>query len=182
MWFSNQNHQNFYCYVIRLVCITFFGFVLTGCKEISIHQLGQDNHDSLRKIIVADIGSREGQIFTRELRKKLHIGGKSGESYLLSSKIDTASSSTLSVQGAASYLKKMSMTTTFQLNDLETGKTLFADTVSGAATLGTVSSFYGQDTSETHARERLAILLAQRVVRRLQLYFLGQKNSGMSKP
>ena len=69
----------------------------------------------------------------------------------------------------------MSMTATFQLNDLDTGKILFADTVSGDATLGAVSSFYGQDTSENHARERLAILLAQRVVRRLQLYFLGQK-------
>ena len=175
MWFSNQKHQNIYCYTIRVVRIFFFGFVLTGCSEISIHQLSQNNHDSLKKIVVADIGSREGQIFTRELRKKLHIGGKLSESYLLNSKIDTASSSTLSVQGATSYLKKMSMTTTFHLKDLETGKTLFADTVSGDATLGAVSSFYGQDTSETHARERLAILLAQRVVRRLQLYFLGQK-------
>ena len=175
MWFSNQKHQNIYRYALRLVRIFFFGFVITGCSEISVHQLGQDNHDSLKKIIVADVGSREGQIFTRELRKKLHIGGKLNESYLLNSKIDTASSSTLSVQGATSYLKKMSMTTTFQLTDLETGKTLFADTVSGDATLGAVSSFYGQDTSETHARERLSILLAQRVVRRLQLYFLGQK-------
>ena len=175
MWFSNRNHQNIYCYAIRLVRISFFGFVLAGCGEISIHQLGQDNHDSLKKIIVANIGSREGQIFTRELQKKLHVGGKLSESYLLNSTIDTASSSTLSVQGATSYLKKMSMTATFQLNDLDTGKILFADTVSGDATLGAVSSFYGQDTSENHARERLAILLAQRVVRRLQLYFLGQK-------
>jgi len=174
MWFSERNHQNIYCYAIRLLRISFFGFVLIGCSEINIYQLGQDNHDSLKKIIVADIGSREGQIFTRELRKKLHIGGKLSETYLLSSKIKTASSSTLTVQGASSNLKKMSMTTTFQLNDLATGKTLFTDTVSGDATLGAVSSFYGQDTSETHARERLAILLAQRVVRRLQLYFLGQ--------
>jgi hypothetical protein len=40
-----------------------------------------------------------------------------------------------------------------------------------------VTSLYGQDKSETHARERLAILLAQRVVRRLQLYFLNQANN-----
>ena len=79
------------------------------------------------------------------------------------------------MQGAASSLKKMSMTTTFALNDVETGKTVFADTVSGDATLGSVSSLYGQDESESHARERLAILLAQRVGRRLQLYFLEQK-------
>ena len=129
---------------------------------------------NLKKIKVTDIKSREGQIYTRELRKKLHIGGKSSEAYLLNSTITTTSSATLSVQGAASSLKKMSMTTTFNLIDLETGKTLFADSISGDLTLGTVSSFYGQDKSESHARERLAILLAQRVGRRLQLYFLEQ--------
>ena len=125
--------------------------------------------------MVTDIKSREGQIYTRELRKKLHIGGKSSEAYLLNSTINTTSSATLSVQGAASSLKKMSMTTTFELNDLETGKTLFSDSISGDATLGAVSSFYGQDKSESYARERLAILLAQRVGQRLQLYFLKQK-------
>ena len=175
MWFSNQNDQNIYYSVIRLVYIACFGFVLTACSEINIHQLGQDNHDSLKKIVVADIESREGQIFTRELRKKLHIGGKLSGAYLLKSNISTSSSATLSVQGASSSLKKMSMTTTFQLKDLGTREILFTDTVSGNATLGAVSSFYGQDTSEIHARERLAILLAQRVVRKLQLYFLGKK-------
>ena len=95
--------------------------------------------------------------------------------YLLSCSMETTSSATLSVQGAASSLKKMSMTTNFKLNDLETGETLFADSVSGDATLGAVSSFYGQDKSESHARERLATLLAQRVGHRLQLYFLRKK-------
>ena len=141
---------------------------------MSIHQLGQDNQDSLKKIMVTDIRSREGQIYTRELRKN-YISVANQVKHILNSTIETTSSATLSVQGAASSLKKMSMTTTFELNDLETGKTLFADTVSGDATLGAVSSFYGQDKSETHARERLAILLAQRVGRRLQLLFLEQK-------
>ena len=174
MWLSSQNDRIIHCYVIQLVRIVFFGAVLTACSEISIHQLGQDNQDSLKKIAVAEIVSREGQIYTRELRKKLHIGGKLNEAYLLNSTIETTSSSTLSVLGAASSLKQMSMTTTFQLNDMETGKTLFSDSVSSDATLGTVSSFYGQDKSESHARERLATLLAQRVGRRLQLYFLEQ--------
>ena len=105
----------------------------------------------------------------------MHVGGKSNELYLLNSTIEATSSATLSVRGAASSLKKMTMTTTFELNDLETGKTLFSDSISGDATLGAVSSFYGQDKSESHARERLAILLAQRVGHRLQLYFLQQK-------
>ena len=175
MWLSKQNDQNTYFYVIRLLSIACFGFILTACSDLNIHQLGQGNQDNLKKITVTDIGSREGQIYVRELRKKLHIGGKGNDAYVLKSTIDTTSSSTLSVQGATSSLKKMSMTATFQLNDVETGKVLFTDSVSGDATLGSVSSFYGQDKSESHARERLAILLAQRVVRRLQLYFLEQK-------
>lgn len=174
MWLSSQNNQNICWCVIRLICIAFFGMVFAACSDMNIHQLGRDNQDNLKKIMVTDISSREGQIYTRELRKKLHIGGKSIEAYLLKSTIKTTSSATLSVQGAASSLKKMSMTTNFELVDLETRKTLFADSVSGDATLGAVSSFYGQDKSESHARERLAILLAQRVGHRLQLYFLQQ--------
>ncbi|MDC3234668.1 hypothetical protein OBB02_01335 [Candidatus Puniceispirillum sp.] len=175
MWLFSQNDQKICWCVIRLIGIAFFGFVLSACGEVSIHQLGQDNQDSLKKIMVTDVRSREGQIYTRELRKKLHIGGKLSEAYLLSSEIKTASSATISVQGAASSLKKMSMTATFELNDLETGESIYADSVSGDATLGSVSSLYGQDESESHARERLAILLAQRVGRRLQLYFLEHK-------
>ena len=172
MWLSSQN----ICWcVIRLVGIAFFSLGLAACSDMSIHQLGQDNQDNLKKITVTDVKSREGQIYTRELRKKLHIGGKSSEAYLLNSTINATSSATLPVQGAASSLKKMTMTTTFELNDLETGKTLFSDSISGDATLGAVSSFYGQDKSESHARERLAILLAQRVGHRLRLYFLEQK-------
>ena len=175
MWLSSQNNQNICWCAIRLVGMAFFGFVLTACSDLSIHQLDQENQDSLKKIIVADVGSREGQIYTRELRKKLHIGGKTSDAYFLKSTISTSSPATVSVQGTSSSLKKMSMTIDFELNDVDTGQRLFADSVSGDATLGAVSSFYGQDKSESHARERLAILLAQRVGRRLQLYFLKHK-------
>ena len=171
----SQKYQNIYRNVAQIVGVAFFGLILAACNNLNIHQIDQDNHENLKKISVADVGSREGQIYARELKKKLHISGESNPAYVLKSTIETSSSATLSVQGTASSLKKMSMTTIFQLNDLETGKTLFADTVSGDATLGAVSSFYAQDKSETHARERLAILLAQRVGHRLQLYFLEQK-------
>ena len=60
------------------------------------------------------------------------------------------------------------------LRDRTSGERLITDSITADATLGAVTSLYGQDKSETHARKRLAILLAQRVVRRLQLYFLNQ--------
>ena len=69
----------------------------------------------------------------------------------------------------------MSMSVSFELSDLKTGETLTKGDVVGDATFGAVTSLYGQDKSESHARERLAILMAQRVVRRLQLHFLDQE-------
>ena len=69
----------------------------------------------------------------------------------------------------------MTMAANFELRSLPNGETLIADSITADATLGAVTSLYGQDKSETHAHERLAILLAQRVVRRLQLYFLNQR-------
>ena len=176
MWLFSQNSQILSRHAIILVGITLCVLFLTACSEMNVRQLGRDNQEQLKKIAVVDINTRTGQLFGRELRKLLHIGGKSNEAYKLISKTSTSSSGTISVQGMASSLNKMSMTASFQLNDIKTGKTLFTDEVSGDATLGAVTSLYGQEKSETHARERLAILLAQRVVRRLQLYFLNQND------
>ena len=174
MWLSSQNKEALGIHLITSLGMILCGIIMIACTDINIGQLGQNNQEKLQKIKVVDIESRNGQLFGRELRKLLHIGGKSSDAYELTTTIETASSSTLSVQGAASSLKKMSMSASFQLNDLKTGKPLFAGVVTGDATLGAVTSFYGQDKSELHARERLSILLAQRVVRRLQLYFLRQ--------
>ena len=54
---------------------------------------------------------------------------------------------------------------------------LLQDRVTADATLGTVSSLFGQDQSELHARERMARLIAQRVAQRIQLYFLENANN-----
>jgi hypothetical protein len=158
----------------RLGSIILCGLILTNCGDVTIRQLGTENLQKLQQIVVQDASGREGQLYSRELRKLLHIGGRGVENYNLISLILVSASSTLSVQGASSTLKKMTMTVTFELRDFTSGETLIADSITANATLGTVTSFYGQDKSETHARERLAILLAQRVVRRLQLYFLNQ--------
>ncbi|MDA8943273.1 hypothetical protein N9I04_04985 [Alphaproteobacteria bacterium] len=158
----------------RLGSIILCGLIFAGCGDVTIRQLGTENLQNLQQIAVKDATGREGQLYGRELRKLLHIGGKTVENYDLISSISVSASSTLSVQGASSTLKKMSMTANFDLRSLATGETLITDSISADATLGAVTSLYGQDKSETHARERLAILLAQRVVRRLQLYFLNQ--------
>ena len=174
MWLSSLTKHVSGLHRYRLALVLLCGLGFTGCGDLSIRQLGQENSQSLQQIAVSDVGGREGQLYRRELRKLLHLGGKTAENYELTSSISVSASSTLSVQGASSTLKKMNMTVTFHLRHLDSGKTLISDSVTADATLGAVTSLYGQDKSETHARERLAILLAQRVVRRLQLYFLTQ--------
>ena len=174
MWLSSRFGTIASMRSSRLGIIVLCGAFLTNCGDVPIRQLGSENQHNLRQIAVNDASGREGQLYGRELRKLLHIGGKGVENYDLISSISVSASSTLSVQGASSTLKKVSMTANFDLRDLTTGESLIADSMTADATLGAVTSLYGQDKSETHARERLAILLAQRVVRRLQLYFLNQ--------
>ena len=174
MWLSSQFRNIASKQVFRLGNIILCSLILTNCGDVTIRHLGAENLRSLQQIAVKDTAGREGQLYGYELRKLLHIDGKAVENYNLISTITTNASSTLSVQGASSTLKKMTMTASFKLLNLTNGETLIADSITADATLGAVTSLYGQDKSETHARERLAILLAQRVVRRLQLYFLNQ--------
>jgi hypothetical protein len=174
MWLSNGFRNITSKQVFRLGNIILCSLILTNCGDVTIRHLGAKNLQDLQQIAVKDTAGREGQLYGYELRKLLHIGGKTVENYNLISSITTNASSTLSVQGANSTLKKMTMTASFKLRKLTNGETLIADSITADATLGVMTSLYGQDKSETHARERLAILLAQRVVRRLQLYFLNQ--------
>ena len=174
MWLSSLFENIASMRSLQLGIIMLCSLALTNCGDVTIGQLGTKNLQNLQKIVVKDVSGREGQLYGRELRKLLHIGGKAVENYELISSISVSASNTLSVQGANSTLKKMTMAASFELRSLPNGETLIADSITADATLGAVTSLYGQDKSETHARERLAILLAQRVVRRLKLYFLNQ--------
>ena len=174
MWLSSLFGNIASMRSFQLGIIVLCGLIFNNCGNITIHQLGTKNLQNLQQIAVEDASGREGQLYSRELRKLLHIGGKAVENYSLISSISVSASSTLSVQGASSTLKKMTMDANFELRSLPNGETLIADSITADATLGAVTSLCGQDKSETHARKRLAILLAQRVVQRLQLYFLNQ--------
>ena len=174
MWLSSLFGNIASMRSFQLGIIVLCGLIFNNCGNITIHQLGTKNLQNLQQIAVEDASGREGQLYSHELRKLLHIGGKAVENYNLVSSISISASNTLSVQGASSTLKKMSMIASFELHSLTTGETLITDNITADATLGAVTSLYGQDKSETHARKRLAILLAQRVVQRLQLYFLNQ--------
>ena len=71
----------------------------------------------------------------------------------------------------------MTMTSNFILTEQIGGDVLLKDTITADVTLGTVSSLFGQDQSELHARDRMARLIAQRVALRIQLYFLNNADN-----
>ena len=71
----------------------------------------------------------------------------------------------------------MTMASDFILTEQSGGDVLLKDTITTDVTLGTVSSLFGQDQSELHARDRMARLIAQRVAQRIQLYFLNNADN-----
>ena len=150
------------------------GLLLASCSDVKMQRLDATNQTQLQSVAVVSSGGRDEQLFNRELRRLLYIDGPTAARYQLSSSISYSATSTLSVKGASSTLKKASMSANFTMTQLDTGKTVYSDSVTGEATVGAVTSLYGQDQSETHARERLAVLLAKKSVRQLQLYFLNE--------
>ena len=146
--------------------------LLAGCSGVSIGALDSRVDTEISSVAVIDTGGRAGQLYNRELRRALYVNGEASPAYNLTTTISVSSSSTLSVKGVTSTFKKMTMTAVFTLNKHNDGEVVLSDQVTADATLGTVSSLFGQDQSEAHARDRMAKLLAQRVVQQLQLYFL----------
>ena len=146
--------------------------MLAGCSGVSIGALDSRVEADISSVAVIDTGGRAGQLYSRELRRALYVKGEASPAYDLTSTISVSSSSTLSVRGVTSTFKKMTMTAVFTLKRQDDGEVLLSDRVTADATLGTVSSLFGQDQSEAHARDRMAKLLAQRIVQQLQLYFL----------
>lgn len=148
-----------------------FLLAFAGCSTVTIGELDERVSAKLSSVSVVDTDGRAGQLYSRALRQALYVFGQAGPAYDLTSSISVSSSSTLSVRGVTSTFKKMSMVANFTLTK-QGGDVLLRDTVTADATLGTVSSLFGQDQSELHARDRMATLLAQRVAQRVQLYFL----------
>ena len=143
---------------------------LAGCSAVEVASLGSALQSRDVAINVIDTGGREGQLYNRQIRKRLSDQQISA-THDLSTVLSVSSSTTLSVQGSSSNLKKMTMSATITLVDRGSGEVVLNDTLSANATLGTVSSSFSQIRSERHGKERLAMLLADRVANRIHLHF-----------
>ena len=153
-----------YCVILLLAVV--------GCGTVNIGHLDETVTAEVSSVSVVETSGRAGQLYSRALRQALYLYGQNPPAYELTSSISVSSSSNLSVRGVSSTFKKMTVVANFELTKQGSGEVLLQDTVTADATLGTVSSLFGQDQSESHARDRMATLLAQRVAQRVQLYFL----------
>ncbi|MGC6519638.1 MAG: hypothetical protein ACON37_06400 [Candidatus Puniceispirillaceae bacterium] len=145
-------------------------FWLAGCGTMEVATLGTALQKRDVAINVVDTGGRNGQLYSRQLRKRL-ADQQLAATHDLTTVLNVSSSTTLSVRGSSSDLKKMTMSATITLVDRSTGDIVLSDTLSANATLGTVSSYFSQVRSDRHGNERLAMLLADRVANRIHLYF-----------
>ncbi|MGB2235838.1 MAG: LPS assembly lipoprotein LptE [Candidatus Puniceispirillum sp.] len=161
-------------FIIGLLHTSLLGGVLLlgGCTSLSKDQLDNAMIDQLASVEIVPVSGRNGQIFNQSLRQTMFSTYGAEARYRLSSSISVSSSETFAVRGVSSDFKKMTMSVSFTLTDIGTNEVAFKNAVTANATLGTVSSKYGLEQSELQAKKRLAKLLAERVRRRLQLYFL----------
>ena len=143
---------------------------LAGCSTVEMASLGAALEKRDVAIHVVGTGGREGQLYDRQLRKRLS-DQQIAATHDLVTTLSVSSSTTLSVRGSSSDLKKMTMSANITLTDRDTGAVVLSDTLSANATLGTVSSYFSQIRSDRHGKERLAMLLADRVASRIHLHF-----------
>ena len=147
--------------------------LLAACTDMRVQTVGEVLRQQDVAINVVQSDGRKGQLYSRQLRDRFGTDG--AVTHDLSSNLTQTSSDVVSVRGTGSNLKKMTMTANITLMDRTTGDIVLTDAVSATATLGAVSSYFAQTRSDRHGSERLAMLLADRVAARVQLFFL---NSG----
>ena len=147
---------------------------VTACGDFRVRTLSDSEYKQIASIQVVTSSGRVGQIYTQQLKDQLMMNPGVTPTHALNSDLSVSSASTLSVVGSSSTLKKMTMSVSFTLTNLASGETELKDTISTNATLGAISSYYGQDESETQGQERLARLLADRVANRMQLFFIAR--------
>lgn len=143
---------------------------LAGCSSMEMASLGAALEARDVAVNVVEAGGREGQLYSRQLRKRLS-DQQIAITHDLSTSLSVSSSTTLSVQGSNSNLKKMTMSASITLTDRSSGDVVLSDTLSANTTLGTVSSYFSQIRSDRHGKERLVMLLADRVANRIHLHF-----------
>jgi hypothetical protein len=140
--------------MLNLLIAVFAMLSLSGC----VTSLSVDTQAQLQQLTITTDDGRTEQLFRQEIERL--IGDQSGARYDLSASITSSRGD-----------NSMTMTVRYSLYDQEMGEILINKSVSSSASIGGVSSEFGEEQAFLHAEERLSINLAQKVYQRLLLYF-----------
>ena len=157
-----------YIYFILIFLIT---LLLSGCiRTVEI------NNDLIAKNKLSQITpnnptSHLEYLFYEEFNQTVGRSTKN-KAYKLDYSLRVSNTQTLTISQNSSNLEYTDVKFIFKVIDNYGGEFIHRGKISSEATSGAVASLYGQAQSSKFARERLAVLLAQRVYQNLYLYFL----------
>ena len=149
--------------------------ILQGCGGWTVSQLQTDLQPTLAQIELPKPKSRLEQLVLQELDKNI-LGQSNKKKYKLNISVNAGGNSTVYVRGTGSTLRTSTTKLKFTLLDVETGESLFSDKLEASASSGAVSGLYANAKSTQFSRERLAKLLANRMIQSIALYIANSEN------
>ena len=156
---------------IHFILVFLITLLLSGCIRTA-----EINNDSIAKNKLSQITpnnptSHLEYLFYEQFNKTVGKSTKN-RAFKLNYSLKVSNTQTLTISQNSSNLEYTDVTVIFNVVDNNSGEVIHEGKISSEATSGAVASLYGQAQSSKFARERLAVLLAQRVYQNLYLYFL----------
>ncbi len=142
---------------------------LQACSGWTATQLQAQISPELAQIELPAANTRLEQLVLQEWERNI-LAHTAQKPYKLAFSLSASAASTVAARGASSKLLNTKMVLKFTLSDRE-GAILLSDSLSASATSGSVSGLYAKEKSEQFSQERLATLLASRLIQNLALYF-----------
>ena len=142
---------------------------LQGCSSWSVSQLQPELQAELSQINLPKPESRLEQLVLQELQKNI-LQPSDVKSYTLEFTVSAGGNSAVS----GSTLRTSTTKLTFTLTDISSGDVVLSDSLSASGSSGAVSGLYANEKSTQFSGERLAKLLANRMVQRIALFIAGE--------
>lgn len=138
--------------------LIFSVFLLSACAGTSF--ISDAVNQEMGKIRVVTDKGRAEQLFRQEFERLSARHAISDEQYKLNTEISSSRGD-----------NNMVMVVRYSLYDTEMGEVVTSHSFSSSASIGGVSSIFGEDQATVHASERLSKNLAIKVFNHLTLYF-----------
>jgi len=142
---------------------------LQGCSSWSVSQLQPELQAELSQINLPKPESRLEQLVLQELQKNI-LQPSDVKTYNLDFTVNAGGNSAVS----GSTLRTSTTKLTFTLTDISSGDVVLSDSLSASGSSGAVSGLYANEKSTQFSGERLAKLLANRMVQRIALFIAGE--------